>query len=213
LGTSGALPTTVANGGTGPAQLTGFGMTTAGAQVISGNGNGLNSNGQTINLSPENYFFANATTLYVADSGSPKNGSSLGDGGLQKWSFANGAWALDYTLAGGLNLVANTSSSGSTGLYGLTGKVVGNTVQLYATNYTITDTGQTYLYGINDTLTNTQAAPNEVFTTLETAAADTNFKGVAFAPSASPVPIPASAWLLISAMGGMTFFRRQRRPA
>jgi hypothetical protein len=35
--------------------------------------------GTTINLSPENFFFANATTLYVADSGFPKEGG-IGDG-------------------------------------------------------------------------------------------------------------------------------------
>ena len=43
-------------------------------------------------LSPEEFFFANATTLYIADSGAPKNGQTgaaagLGDGGLQKWTY------------------------------------------------------------------------------------------------------------------------------
>jgi hypothetical protein len=46
-------------------------------------------NNNLVYLSPENYFFASPTVLYVADSGTPKNGSAnaaaLGDGGLQKW--------------------------------------------------------------------------------------------------------------------------------
>ena len=45
--------------------------------------------GSFVYLSPEEYFFANSTTLYVADSGQPKNGNAnkaaLGEGGLQKW--------------------------------------------------------------------------------------------------------------------------------
>ena len=72
-----------------------------------------------MSLSPENYFFANADTLYVADSGAPKNTSAdspLGDGGLQKWTLSGGTWTLDYTLSAGLDLVANSGTSGSTGL-------------------------------------------------------------------------------------------------
>ncbi|GAN54993.1 Hint domain-containing protein [Tanticharoenia sakaeratensis] len=140
--------------------------------------------GQTVNLSPEAYFFANATTLYVADSGNPKGGGT-GDGGLQKWSYVDGAWHLDYTLSTGLNLVSNSASSGTTGLISLTGKVVGDTVELYATNATVGDLDQTYLYGITDDLNATTAPSDETFTTLVTAAADTNIRGVAFAPGDS----------------------------
>ena len=49
--------------------------------------NGVNDGhlGNTVYLSPEQFFFANATTLYIADSGAPKNGNAaaagLGDGG------------------------------------------------------------------------------------------------------------------------------------
>ena len=73
------------------------------------NGNTVNdANGsdaaRSVFLSPENFFFANSTTLYIADGGAPKNGG-LGDGGLQKWSLVNGTWTLDYTLSAGLNLI------------------------------------------------------------------------------------------------------------
>jgi hypothetical protein len=147
----GPLPTSVANSGNGPAMLPGFGNSGGTGKVtiskVGGvsNGNTVNAVGDQINLSPSNFFFANADTLYVADTGSPKNTSAtspLGDGGLQKWSFKSGSWTLDYTLSVGLNLVPNSDASGSTGLYGLTGEVVdgGLEVELFATNYTITDT-------------------------------------------------------------------------
>jgi hypothetical protein len=78
--------------------------------------NGVNAVGEQVNLSPENYFFANASTLYVADSGDGKQtsaSSKLGDGSLQKWvnrkADGTGTWSLEYTLSGGLGLVANTA--------------------------------------------------------------------------------------------------------
>ena len=164
------------------------------------------------NLSPENYFFANASTLYIADSGAPKQTSastSLGDGGLQKWvnskADGTGTWTLEYTLSAGLNLVSNSASEGTTGLLGLTGKMVGNNVELFATNYTIGDTDPTYLYGVTDALNGTSDT-GESFTMLEAAPADTNFKGVSFAP----VPLPAGLPMLIGGLAvlGLFFVRR-----
>ena len=161
------------------------------AVTLAGNGNAVNGSTGSVNLSPENFFFANSSTLYVADSGNPKGGG-LGDGGLQKWSLVGGKWNLDYTLSSGLNLVSDkTADPGSagqatTGLIGLTGKVNANgTVSLYASNSTIGDLNQTYLYGINDTLADTTAAQasGESFTQLAAAAPDTNIRGVAFAPA------------------------------
>jgi hypothetical protein len=212
LGTPGTLPTSVANGGSGPTALAGISgtVTLTAAQENTVNGASV---GKTVNLSPENYFFANSTTLYVADSGSPKIGSSLGDGGLQKWTFnsATQQWQLDYTLSQGLNLTANTGTSGTTGLYGLTGVVVNGQVELYATNYTIGDTDPTFLYGITDNLTALTAAGGEQFTQLAAAPTDANFKGVSFAPVA-PTPLPAAVWLMGSGLLGLTAFGRRRRP-
>ncbi len=230
LGTPGTLPTSVANGGNGPQMLAGFGNSggTGKVTITSGsnsNGNGLNA-GKQINLSPSNFFFANADTLYVADTGSPKNDSAtsaLGDGGLQKWSLVSGTWKLDYTLAGGLNLVENAASnsantSGTTGLYGLTGEVVGNDVELFATNYTIGDLDQTYLYGITDVLADTSNPGNESFSNLYTAPADTNFKGVSFAPTSfGPIAVPEpSTWaMLLIGFAGLGFngYRRTKATA
>lgn len=210
LGTAGTPPTATVGG---PVMLNSFGNSggTGKETITTGansNGNGPNA-GLQINLSPVNYFFANAATLYVADSGNPKNNSatsSLGDGGLQKWinskSNGSGTWSLAYTLYQNLGLVANSSASGSTGLYGLTGKVTGTTVQLYATNYNINDLDPTYLFGITDTLSFTTAsqAASEVFSVLDTAPPDSNFKGVAFAPT-----IPAGGVEITSTPSGLAF--------
>ncbi len=112
----------VSGQGNGPTQLTSSNnagsptaITSTGKLVITtGETNGINNSvvggTNTINLSPEGFFFANSTTMYVADSGNGKQNSAtsaLGDGGLQKWSLINGTWVLDYTLATGLSLVAN----------------------------------------------------------------------------------------------------------
>jgi hypothetical protein len=224
LGAQGALPTSEANSGNGPAQLPGFGNSggTGKVTVTAANANNVNAGligkNETVNLSPENYFFANPDTLYVADSGAPKNTSAdspLGDGGLQKWTLSKGTWTLDYTLSAGLDLVANSGASGSTGLYGLTGKDITidgvQEVELFATNYTIGDTDQTYLYGLSDVLGDLNAQAGESFATLETAPADTTFKGVAFAPS--PVPEPSTWAMMLLGFVGFGFAARRQRQA
>jgi hypothetical protein len=222
LGAAGSPPTSLANGGNGPTMLPGFGNSggTGRVTITAATTNGVNSPGQQINLSPENFFYANSTTLYVADSGSSKQtsaSSSLGDGGLQKWSLVNGSWMLDYTVASGLGLVANTAKSGSTGLYGLTGEVVNvngvQEVELFATNYTIGDLDPTFLFGLTDPLSATLLTNGESFTDLETAPADSNFKGVAFAPVAA-VPEPSTWAMMILGFAGIGFvaYRRKSKP-
>ena len=219
IGTLGSPPATgLYNSSSGPTQLTGFGSTAAGKEAITtganSNGNNLNAAAVSINLSPVNYFFASPQVIYVADSGAPNNtsgASSLGDGGLQKWinskTDGSGTWSLAYTLYQGLNLVANpaanpSDTSGTTGLYGLAGAVSGNNVYLYATNYTISDLDFTYLYGITDSLTFTTAsqASGESFALLDAAPADSNFKGVSFAPT-----IPAGDVEVTSLPSGLAF--------
>jgi hypothetical protein len=218
LGPAGSTPTSLANGGNGPTMLTGFGNTggTGKEAISAANTNGINKAGQTVNLSPEAFFFANASTLYVADSGSPKNNSAstaLGDGGLQKWvnskADGSGTWTLAYTISAGLNLVSNTASSGTTGLLSLTGKVVNGQVELFTTNYTVGDTDQTYLFGITDTLSATSKANGEAFSMLAAAPVDSNFKGVSFAP-VSPVPEPAT-YAMFGAGLLMLWFARRRQ--
>jgi hypothetical protein len=228
IGSAGSLPTTA----TAPTILQNikakFTVTSVNQLnfLDSANGSPIGANTK-IYLSPENYFLANATTLYVADGGNPKgdnNGSSgsgtqgLSDGGLQKWSLVGGIWVLDYTLSAGLNLVpdtttcdANQVNCGTTGLIGLTGEVVGNTVDLFATNATLGDLDQTFLYGIDDTLSATTLPGSETFHVLDTAAPGTNIRGVAFAPSS--VPEPATISLLGAGLLGLIASRRRGRAA
>ncbi len=70
---------------------------------------------------PFGFWFANPTTLYVADEGNPgsytggaavsfsnaTNGTYVPSNdpyaGLEKWSLINGTWTLDYTIQAGLN--------------------------------------------------------------------------------------------------------------
>jgi hypothetical protein len=224
IGTLGSgLPTGLTGG---PVQLSNFATSNAGKQAITfATGNGINvaspGGSLNVNLSPEDFFFADANTLYVADSGNPKNDSqnTIGDGGLQKWSLIAGKWTLDYTLADGLGLVANTHTClvggvatpcGTSGLLGLTGQVVGGQVQLFATNYTLGETDQTYLFGISDALASLAKPVGESFTTLAIAPADTTFKGVAFAPQAA-VPEPAAYALMITGFGLIGGVMRRRR--
>jgi hypothetical protein len=187
--------------------------------------NGVNNSrvGSFVYLSPEEFYFANATTLYVADSGQPKNGNpnkaALGEGGLQKWSLntITGVWSLDYDLVSGLNLVnnalanANTPTApGVTGLFGLTGEVVGGKVELFATSYGLNELSQSYLYSITDTLSATSLPTNEKFTTLYKAAAGESIRGVSFAPS---VPETSTWAMMLLGFLGLGFLRQRKTRA
>ena len=177
------------NGPTTPVILSGINTSVVltAAQTNSVNAGAV---GTAVALSPEQYFFANATTLYVADGGQPKAGT-IGDGGLQKWilNTNTGQWQLAYTLSAGLNLIDNssvsTNTAGTTGLIGLTGVLNANgTVTFYATNSTIGDLDQTYVYTITDNVAATNAAGGEAFIVVTTAGADTNVRGISLTPGA-----------------------------
>jgi hypothetical protein len=53
---------------------------------------------------PFGMWFANPTTLYVADEGSGAGGAGDNTGGLEKWVYNGTTWVLQYTLQTGLNL-------------------------------------------------------------------------------------------------------------
>jgi hypothetical protein len=118
---------------------------------------------------PFGLWFANATTVYVADEGNGTNTYSNGmytaaaaqtTAGLQKWIFSasSGTWSLAYTLQAGLNLgvpytVTNYPTGnnpatglpwapGTDGLRNITGVVNGSgTVTIYAITSTVSGNG------------------------------------------------------------------------
>ena len=120
---------------------------------------------------PFGIWFANATTLYVADEGNGTTGKTVENfydpasaqttAGLQKWILVSGKWQLAYTLTSGLGLgvpytvpgypTGNNSGTGGTGfpwapatdgLRNITGVVNGDgTATLYAITSTISGSG------------------------------------------------------------------------
>jgi hypothetical protein len=220
----GGLPTTAAGLTTThitpPASPLSSGGNNGSINLTTALANGVNNAriGSFVYLSPEAYFFANDTTLYIADSGQPKNGNAnkaaLGEGGLQKWTLNGGVWTLDYDMVTGLSLTNNANAGsdptapGVTGLFGLTGEVVGGNVELFATSYGLNELSQSFLYEITDNLANLSPSVGgaESFTTLETAAAGTLFRGV----SMSPAPEPASITVFGIGLAGAAIARRRR---
>ncbi len=183
---------------------------------------------------PFGIWFANATTLYVADEGSGVStdfGSSptTQAGGLQKYSLVNGTWALDYTLTGSLigqsytvngtgSLAGDSLTTTTDGLRNLTGQVNANgTVTLYAVTSTegslLGDAGAdpNKLVAITDNLAFTSAsqASSEDFSVVQNAALGQVIRGVALAP----VPEPENYAMMMAGLGllGMVARRRKAR--
>jgi hypothetical protein len=190
------------NKSTGIFQYTGLpnGLATA-TQIIPGS-NGLNGSSK-VNYSPEGFFFANANTLYVADTGLPKNGGTS-DGGIQKWTFNGTNWNLNYTLQDA-NFVSNSATStathGETGFEAITGQVNNGIVSLYAVSYTAGDADPNGFYAINDVLSATTYA-GQTFTELAASNGNFTYKGVTFAPIPEPSAYAALMGCFVL-MGGM----------
>lgn len=181
---------------------------------------------------PFGIWFANASTLYVADEGSGAStdfGASptTTAGGLQKYSLVDGNWQLDYTLKGSLigqsytvngtgSLSGDSLTTTTDGLRNLTGKVnADGTVTLYAATSTegslLGDAGadSNRLVAITDNLSFTSAsqASNENFAVLQTAGLGQVIRGVAILP----VPEPDTYAMLLSGIGLMGFIVRRKK--
>jgi hypothetical protein len=151
---------------------------------------------------PFGFWFANPTTLYVADEGyanlNPDGSCCIPDplAGLQKWARVNGTWQLQYVIQNGLNLYQPQLISGypiPTSTYGIRNMTGWNngdgTVTIFAISaqYSSISGGEpdpTNLVGITDSLAATALPANEQFVTIQTSATQQVFRGVAFIPPA-----------------------------
>ena len=170
------------------------------------------------NFTPFGLFFANPTTLYVADEGTGNATDVSTNAGLEKWTLSNGTWSLDYTLQAGL--IGDTYSVpgwdyGETtiGLRNLTGTVNANgTVTLWATTGTTSGSGDNgadpnEIVKITDVLGDTALPTSEAFSVFDGPVAGLRYGGVAFA--AAPEP---STWaMMILGFAGLGFAASRRR--
>jgi hypothetical protein len=146
---------------------------------------------------PFGIWFADATTLYVADEGTGAVGQNP-NAGLEKWILVNNVWQNAYTLQDGLHLgvsygvpgLPTTLNPAPNGLRSLTGRHNGDgTVTLWAVTSTTSASGDqgadpNQLLTITDTLAFTTGAQasGEAFTLLQTASFGQVLRGVAFVP-------------------------------
>jgi hypothetical protein len=130
------------------------------------------------NHSPYDFWFKDASTLYIADDGIGSNG-----GGIQKWSYDGGSWSLQYILLNHLPIP---------GCRGLTGTTDQNSnAVLYATTI---ESFSNRLISVTDTGSNSTAA------VVALAGTNTYFRGVAFSPATAMTNIPL---LSIQETGGV----------
>ncbi len=158
---------------------------------------------------PFGLWFANATTLYVADEGDGTlaNAASSQAAGLEKWSLVNGTWRLDYVLQNGLKLGQPYSvpdypaalNPATDGLRNTIGRLnADGTVTVWAVTSTVSNNGDqgadpNKLVAITDVLANADpaVASTESFVEIRTAGYGEVLRGVCFTPGTVNSPAPA----------------------
>jgi hypothetical protein len=161
---------------------------------------------------PFGLWFANATTLFVADEGDGQargaSGKDMSQAGLDEYTFAGGKWSEVAVFQKGLLDQAGYSEGlpwtiSTDGLRNLSGEVnADGSFTLFATTSTVSDES-THDQGadpnelVSITIGLGSTSDNTSFDVLETAGAGERLGGVALAP----VPEPASIALLLSGLG------------
>ena len=139
VGTAGTLPP-LANASSVP------------ISILPGFNNVPNKDATNIVNYPFGIWFANATTLYVADEGdgTAADAATSTTAGLEKWVLVNGTWQMAYVLQNGLNLGKQYSipnyptaiNPATDGLRNIIGKVNGDgTVTIWAVTSTVSTNG------------------------------------------------------------------------
>ncbi|UGY26486.1 hypothetical protein HU675_0006860 [Bradyrhizobium septentrionale] len=145
---------------------------------------------------PFGIWFANATTLYVAQEGDGNlaDAATSPTAGLQKWVYANGSWSLAYTLQKGLNLGTAYHVKGyptdpaTGGLRNITGRVNRNgTATIFAVTSTVSNSIEpgadpNLVVAITDKVAATALPANEAFDVVVPPAFGMVYRGVSFAP-------------------------------
>src|ERR1700722_11040275 len=171
------------------------------------------------NFTPFGLFFANPTTLYVADEGTGNATDATDHAGLEKWTLSNGTWSLDYTLQSGL--IGDTYTVpgwnfGETtiGLRNLTGEVNANgTVTFWATTSTSSGSGDNgadpnEIVEITDALGQTSLPTSESFSVFDGPEAGLRYGGAAFSGPQRPT------WaMLLLGFAGLGFAGYRNRSA
>ncbi len=214
-------------GAVGSASTLTANSTTTAINILPGFPTGL-AKTNPANMFPFGIWFANATTLYVADEGDGTGTNP--NAGLQKWTFDGTKWNLQYTLQNGLKLgqqygVPNGPNGeiyplaldpATTGLRNLIGQVnADGTVTLYATtatNSANTDPGAdpNEVVSITDLLSATTLPSNESFSVIEGPAYGVVYRGVAVVPSTFLVPEPSTLALFGLAGAALSAWRWRR---
>jgi len=169
---------------------------------------------------PFGLFFANPTTLYVADEGSGDATDVTQHAGLEKWTLSSGTWRLDYTLQAGLigetcSVVGWNYEETTVGLRNLTGEVnKDGAVTFWATTSTSSGSGDNgadpnEIVTITD-LIGATSLPGESFSVFDGPQFGLRYGGVAFAAP------EASTWaMMLAGFAGLGFagLRRARTAA
>jgi hypothetical protein len=175
---------------------------------------------------PFGIWFANSTTLFVADEGDGKlsDAASSTIAGLSEYTFNGTTWVKQATFQDGLGLGSTVySASGSQyvggsyttvtdGLRNITGQVNANgTYTLYGVTSTANNGGIADAGADPNKLVSITIDPNNLasasFTTLDTAAYGSALRGVAL----DPVPEPESYAMMLAGLGLLGFMVRRKK--